>query len=255
LAQEQAELDRERAVNELMTRAVDQVYKNPNNLDGVASETGLEVRKLGPVTRASSEGVLANPAVKRAAFDEVRIQDGTISDPIELAPGHSVLVRVAGHTPESARPLDQVRDDVAAAIRADRAREAAKARAEALLARLRGGETLDALAEAEEQPAPQPMPGVMRGMPIPDIAVNQAMFATAVPQDGKPTPGMALLDDGSVVLFTIDAVTPGDIATISAEERRMLEDQLRQVAGMEDVKAYTTGLRKGMDVTVFEENL
>ncbi|QDH70550.1 peptidyl-prolyl cis-trans isomerase [Marilutibacter alkalisoli] len=255
LVREQAELDRERAVNELMTRAVDQVYKNPNNLGGVATTTGLEVQTLGPVTRASNSGIMAHAAVKRVAFDEVRIQDGTISDPIEIGPGHHVLLRVAKHEPERARPLDEVRDDVVAAIQADRTQKAAKARAEALLARLGKGETLEAIAEAEGLPAPQPMPGVMRGMPLPDIAVNQAMFAAAPPKDDKPTPGMAELPGGNVVLFTIDAVEPGDIDTISEFERTTLEEQLRQVAGFEDVQAYTAALRKSMQVTVFEENL
>ncbi|MCF7223448.1 peptidyl-prolyl cis-trans isomerase [Marilutibacter chinensis] len=255
LAREQAETDRERAVNDLMTRVVDQVYKNPNNLDGVAAEASLAVQKLGPVGRDSSDGIMANPAVKRAAFDEARIQDGTISDPIELEPGHHVLIRVASHQPERARPLDQVRDEVVAAIRADRARQAAKAEAEALLARMKEGETLQAIAESKSLPEPQPMPGVMRGMPMPDIVVNQAMFAAEPPKEGAPTPGMAVLPGGGAVLFTVDKVLPGDTATISDAEREMLQEQLRQVAGVDDVKAYTAALRKQMQVAVFEENL
>lgn len=255
LAREQAEADRERAINDLMTRVVDQVYKNPNNLEGVATEAGLAVQKLGPVGRASSEGIMANPAVKRAAFDETRIQDGTISDPIELSTGHHVLLRVAAHEPERARPLDQVRDEVVAAIRADRAQQAAKAEAEALLERLRKGETLDAIAESKQLPPPQPMPGMMRGMPVPDIAVNQAVFAVKAPKSGQTTPGMAILPGGGAVLFSVDTVTPGDSATIGEAERDMLRGQLRQVTGIDDVKAYTAALRKAMRVTVFEENL
>ncbi|KAB8198792.1 peptidylprolyl isomerase [Lysobacter maris] len=255
LAREQAEADRERAINDLMTGVVDQVYKNPNNLDGVAAEAQLQVQKLGPVSRDSGDGIMANPAVKRAAFDEARIQDGTISDPIEMEPGHHVLIRVAAHQPERARPLDEVRDEVIAAVRADQVMQATKADAEALLERLKKGETLQAIAESKSLPEPQAMPGIMRGMPLPDAAVNEAMFAVQAPKEGSPTPGMAMLSSGGAVLFTVDKVTPGDGETIGEGEREMLREQLRQVAGVDDLKAYTARLRQQMQVSVFEENL
>jgi len=231
------------------------VLKNPSSLGPAARELNLPVRTLGPVARNSSEGILATGAVKRQAFDETRIQDGTVSDPIEIAPNHSVLLRVAAHTPERAQPLAQVRDQVIAAVRADRTSKAAAKEADALLARLAGGETLAQVATSKGLPPPTVMPGVQRGMPVPDPAVSEAIFAAAVPPAGKATPGKSVLPGGNVVLFTVDKVTPGDIAAMPPAQREQMRDQLAGIAADEELQSLVKSLRKGMKVKVVEQNL
>src|SRR5690606_35156171 len=127
LEAEQAEVARERAYNELTGKLVDQALKNPSALAPAANAVGLPLQKLGPFSRENGTGIAANPAVVRAAFSEVRIQDGTVSDPIEIAPGHSVVIRVTDHTAERALSLEEVRERVVAEIRGDRMRKAAAA--------------------------------------------------------------------------------------------------------------------------------
>src|SRR5690606_42006121 len=96
-AQGQPQRSRERALNDLASRLVDQVYKNPTWLAAAAQAAGLQVQRIGPVARGAGEGIFSSPAVQRAAFSEALVEDGTVSDPIEIAPGHSVLLRVVGH--------------------------------------------------------------------------------------------------------------------------------------------------------------
>jgi peptidyl-prolyl cis-trans isomerase D len=255
LLREQAEADRERAFNDLSGKVVDLVLKNPSSLVQAGSELKLPVQKLGPVARNASEGILAAPAVKRAAFSEAMVQDGTVSDPIEIGEIHSVFIRVAAHTPERAQPLAQVRDRVIAAVRADRARKAAEKEADALLARLRAGETLAAVAASRNLPPPEVVPNIPRGAPIPDAAVSEAIFATAAPAPGKPTPGKTVLADGRIVLFALDKVTPGDTTQLAGPQREMLQQQIAQIGGGDDLKALVSALRKRMKVRVVEQNL
>ncbi|MBB1089070.1 SurA N-terminal domain-containing protein [Lysobacter sp. SG-8] len=255
LAREQAEADRASAANELVTRVVDQIYKNPNDLSGVASATGLDVQTVGPVARDASDGVLAFPAVKREAFDEVLIQDGTISDPVEIEAGRHVVLRVTAHQASSTQPLDAVRETVDAAVRADRARKAARRQGAALLGRLKAGETLASVAESKGLAEPNPIPGLQRGMPVPNEAINRAMFAAQAPSGEAPTPGMEVMEDGTIALFVIEAVTPGDDTAINAAQSEMLKGQLEQVRGYDDAQAYTRSQRLRMQVRVFEENL
>src|SRR3546814_5818369 len=77
---------------------VDQPLKNPSALAPAANAVGLPLQKLGPFSRENGTGIAASPAVVREAFSEELIQDGTVSNPIEIAPGHSVVIRVTGHT-------------------------------------------------------------------------------------------------------------------------------------------------------------
>lgn len=252
LALEQAEADRERAFNEISGTLVDEVLENPSALAPAAQAVGLPVQQSGRFTRDASDGIAAYPAVRRAAFSESLIEDGTVSDPIELGPDHYVWIRVVEHNPERAQPLAQVRDQVTSAIRAERAREAAAQRAEALLARLRAGQTLEELAVAEELPAPQNLPDVQRGMPLPEPSVTESIFAAPAPAEGQATPGMSVLSDGSTVLFTVEQVLPGDVQQVDPQQREMLQQQVSEFGGGADAQALVRALRERMKIEVDE---
>jgi len=255
LAHEQAEVDRERTVSDFTSRLVDLTLKNPSSLGPAARDMNLPLQKLGPFARTSTEGIAANPALQRVAFSEDAIQSGQISDPIELAPGHSVLIRVTAHTPEQAQPLAKVRDQVIAAVRADRAAKAAVKDAQALVARVNQGETLDAIAASKLLPPPQVLPGVPRGAPIPEESVSDAIFAVPAPVAGKLSAGHAVLSNGGIALFAVSQVTPGDVAGLPAQQREMLQQQIAQVGGGDDVRALVDALRKRVKVQVVEQNL
>ncbi|HEY5972973.1 MAG TPA: SurA N-terminal domain-containing protein, partial [Pseudoxanthomonas sp.] len=81
LAREQAEVDGERAYNDLAGRLVNEVLKNPTALGPAAKSVGLPVQRIGPFSRAGATGIAAHPAVLRAAFSDTLVQDGTVSDP------------------------------------------------------------------------------------------------------------------------------------------------------------------------------
>ena len=250
----QALADRERAFNDLIGRLVDQVYRNPSSLGPAAREAGLPVQKAGPFTRGGGEGIAAHPAVQRAAFSDALVQDGTVSDPIELGTNHSVLIRVTAHQPEHDRPLAEVRDEVVAAIRADRARKALLADVDAAVAEVAAGKPLAEVAEGKGWPH-MPVPGMRRGMPVPSQEANAAVFAAPVPAEGKVSAGRVVQDDGSIVLYAVEKVTPGGASEASAEERAMLATQLSRMAGDEDAMALLRALRKRMRVTTVEARL
>ncbi|HEY5781406.1 MAG TPA: peptidylprolyl isomerase [Lysobacter sp.] len=255
LAREQAEADRERAFNDVSSRLVDQVYKNPSSLAPAAREVNLPVQKLGPFARTGAPGIAATPAVLRAAFSDSLIEDGTVSDPIEIAPGHSVMIRVVAHAAERALPLAQVREKVTAAIHADRTRKAATKEAETLLARLRSGETLEALAASKQLPPPQALGNVPRGAPVPEPSQPDAFFSVPAPAAGKTSPGMAVLSRGDIVLFTVNKVTPGDVNTMPPGQRQMLMQQVAQIGGSDDADAFVKAMRKRVRINVVERNL
>ncbi|WP_202845641.1 SurA N-terminal domain-containing protein [Luteimonas saliphila] len=254
LAQEQAQADRERAFNDLVGSFVDEVYRNPTELTAAAKQANLEVRTAGPIARGEGEGAIAMPAVQRAAFSDSLVQDGTVSDPIEIAPDRNVLIRVTHHEPERALTVNEARERIVAAIRADRARKRVEAEADALVEQLAGGESLQALTDARSLQR-QNMLGVPRGAPVPDAAAAEAYFRVPVPTEGKVSPGKAVLPDGSVVVFTVDKVTPGDASEAAEEERDMFRQQMAALVGREDADTLLRALRRQMKVTVVESNL
>lgn len=254
LAQEQAEADREKAFNDQAGRLVDLVYKNPTALEPAAREMNLPVQKLGPFPRGAGTGLAANPAIQRAAFSETLVQDGTVSDPIEIAPNHTVLIRVVDHKPERTQLLAEVRDRIVAAVRADRSRKASAAAADAFLARVAKGETLDAVAASQGLQAIA-VPAVQRGAPIPAPEANEAVFAVAKPAPGKVSTGKADLPDGSHVVFAVGKVEPGSKDALPAAQREQMRSQMAQMKGIDAAQAYVNAVRKRMKVEVAEDRL
>lgn len=253
LAAEQLKADSENAFSDLSGRLVDQVYKNPTSLEGAAAALKLPLQTVGPFTRATASGIAANPAVLRAAFSDVLVQDGTVSDPITIAPNHSVMIRVTDHSAEQALPLDKARDQVIAAIRADRTRQASAKAADALLAKLTAGQTLQALA-ASEQLQVSPLPGLPRTQPVPTPEINRAVFAAKAPSEGKPSYGKVAVQ-GRYVVYAVTKVTPPDLSQVTAEQKEQFKQQLDQVDGMASAKAFVQAMRKHYKVQIEEGNL
>ncbi|MGJ4802350.1 SurA N-terminal domain-containing protein [Luteimonas sp. SDU82] len=254
LAQEQAQADRERAFNDLVGGFVDEVYRNPTELTTAAKQAGLEVRTAGPIARGQGEGVLAVPAVQRAAFSEGLVQDNTASDPIEVGPDRSVIIRVTKHEPERALTVGEARERIVAAIRADRAAKQVQAQADAMVEQLNAGEPLQLLADAASLQL-QDIKGMPRGTPVPDAAAAEAYFRAPVPAEGKVSAGRVGLADGSMVVFTVSKVTPGDASEATDVERDMFRQQMAAVIGSEDAQTLQRALRQQMKVTVVESRL
>ena len=254
LAKEQADADREKAFNDLSGKLVDLVYKNPTTLAPAARAVNLPVRKTGPVARGQGTGIAANPAVQRAAFSDTLIQDGTVSDPIELGPEHSVLIRVTEHTQAHAMPLAQVSGQVIAAIRRDRAAKAAAVVADAMVAQLRSGTQVPAIAAAH-QLQPSMLPGLPRGMPLPDAESAAAFFLAPPPAPGKVSADKVVLADGRIVVFAVSRIIPGDPKEATPDQRLQLQQQLTQVSGNADAEALVKTLRRRMKIKVAEDRL
>lgn len=253
LAAEQLKADNERAFTDLSGRLVDLVYKNPTSLEGPAKEMGLPVQTLGPFTRTTASGIAANPAVLRAAFSDILTQDGTVSDPIEIAPNHNVMIRVTDHSPEQALPLVKAREQVIAAIRTDRSRQASEKAADALLAKLKAGQTLQALAVSEKLQV-SPLPGLPRTQPVPTPEINRAVFGAQAPTEGKPSYGKVAVQ-GRYLVYAVTKVTPANLAEVLPEQKKAFTDQLNQIDGMAAAKAYIDAMRKHYKVQTEEANL
>ena len=254
LAREQALADRERGFSDLVGQLTDLVYQNPSSLAPAAERLGLQVQTLGPFSRDETVGIGAAPEVKRLAFSEAMIEDGTASDPIQLGPEHSVVIRVVEHAPEEPRPLAEVREQVIAAVRADRTQKAAVAAADALVERLGKGEAIaEAAAAAGAELAP--LPGLPRGVPAPSPEGNRAIFAVAPPVDGKPSAGRFELQGGRQAVFVVNAVHPGKPEELQGQQRSSLRAQFEQVDGNAAAEAYVAAVRKGFEVVVEESQL
>ncbi len=254
-AQLQAELqesERERAFNELSGKLVDQVYKNPSALEPAARAVGLAVQTTPAFGRGGGPGIAADPKVLRAAFSDMLIQDGTASDPIELTPSRSVMIRVLEHEPERPLALSAVANAVIAAIRADRQRRASEAAADKLVEAAKAG-GLSAAAAAAGLAAIN-VDGLQRGAVVPSPEAVEEFFATPRPRD-KAIPVNRVEVGGQYLVYAVRAVRDGDLTQVSAQQRSQLRGQLAQAAGMGAQQAYVRAARAKYNISVADDRL
>jgi peptidyl-prolyl cis-trans isomerase D len=141
----------------------------------------------------------------------------------ETADGGYFVVEVAEITPQRVKSLDEARDQVADAWRAERRQELARERAEALLARAKESSSLDQLA-GEQGVSMQPIGPVKRtgegagqGM---DRALVRALFAT---EPGKVADEAVPAGDGFALVVADEVIAADPLADPDAVERLRTE--------------------------------
>ena len=189
-----------------------------------------------------------------AAFSEEVRAEGVNSQILELANDHLLVVRVAERRAARRPPLDEVREAVSERYRAQRARELAREQGEALLAQLRAGTSLTALAAAEglEQVA---LPALRRDdREQPQELVN-AVFQVPRPAAGEIGHAGVPLANGDYVLIELTAVNDGELAARPQAESTELRGTLQRLHGSAELAGVVGSLRQRADVRVNSGNL
>lgn len=221
---------------------------NAEGLDKPAAELGLTVQRSEAVTRGQAGGLFANPALRDAAFSEDVLEAGHNSDVIELAGGSWVVLRVHEYQPRTVRPLDEVRDEVRAAVAEARASEALTAAAETAVATLRSGTALEDYATAQGYEW-QVEYGTRRDNPLAPRAVLDRAFELPAPA-GESRVEYVTAPTGDVQVLELMAVEPGSLEALSELEQQQLRMQVsREYAGSVDAE-FQSGLRERADISV-----
>lgn len=245
---------KDRVYNDLAGKLTDKTYQNPSSLEPAAQELGLKIQSTPLFSRAGGPGIAADPKVLKAAFSDDVLAQGNNSNLIELGTGHAVVIRVDKHVAASTKPLAEVEDAVRQKVIAQRESAAAKKQADALLARLEKGESLDTVADSVSAKV-QKVDGVMRAQPSLLPALEKKAFLMPHPQSGKPEYTEVELDDGSFALLALDKVEGADMSKIHPEEREMLRGQMVKAYGAEATQEFIGQLRSRTEITIFKDRL
>ncbi|WP_087718833.1 SurA N-terminal domain-containing protein [Salinicola salarius] len=205
--------------NERVQKLTDDAYQ-ADDLESVAEEMGLTVQTSDWFSQdAGGEDVLSNPDAAAAAFSSDVLEDGYNSDVIETDDQQRVVLRVVDHREASTLPLDEVRDQVLAAVKIEQTRQQLQARAEEVLVALRNGDDVPGLdwqqadsvtRDADSVPAP----------------ILQEAFRLSRPQAGAVTWGQTESQSG-VAIVGVEAVTAGDASSDDADFVTRLAQRLQ----------------------------
>ena len=136
---------------EKLNEAIDELNRlayESGDLAAIAEQFSKKVEETPLFTRQGGSGVAADKKVIDAAFSDAVLKDGANSEAIELADGSVLVVRIGKHEPARDQTLDEVKDQVVATLKQQKARDKASSTADEVLARLQKGEALEALGDA-----------------------------------------------------------------------------------------------------------
>lgn len=251
------ELRQQRAENrfyEITQNLANLSYEHPDSLEPAAQALNVPIQDSGWFTRKGGEGIAAYPKLADSAFSEDVLKRGLNSEPIDLEPGHVVVLRVKAHQDPTPRTLEEAREDIVKALREQKARETIAKDAETLKARAAKGESLSTLA-AEFGGEFKNAGLVGRDAAGVDNAVLFAAFRLPQPDTGKVALGVTALANGDQAVLEVARVAPGSKDAVPEDERKALAQQLAQQAGSEQFDKLLDSLRVKTKVVIYSDRL
>lgn len=230
-------------------------YEQPDSLEPAAEALGLSIQHAGPFTRDGGEGIAQDPAFADAAFRSDLIASGTNSEVLELGPTHAVVIRVADHQAATPKPLDDVRDEVEAALRQVEAGKEAMRLGKALLEQLEGGADPQQVAteHGREWVADGDISRSNKELPA---EVLQALFSAAPPPKdsvGSFTGTQSGASD--YMLLWISSVTDSDVDASDTVKQQQMAATLARIKAQAEYTALLASLRQSADIKVFTQNI
>ena len=127
----------------------DAVNEHPDSLAAAGDKVHLKAATAERLTRADIDTKFST-GVSTALWAPEVLKEGMATMPVEIGNTRMVAARVTHYEPSRLPALSDVKDEALGRVREARVREAAKARGEALLARLKKGEDLKTVMDAEQ---------------------------------------------------------------------------------------------------------
>ncbi|MYL24124.1 peptidylprolyl isomerase [Halomonas alkaliantarctica] len=215
LRQDVAMREVEDEFNQRVQQLIDESFA-ADDLQSVADDIGLTLKESDWLAKGEGEGVLSEPGVMEAAFSEEVLEEGYNSEVVELDNDRRLVLRVAEHRDATVLPLEEVRDQVEAAVRARKQQEALVEEAKTLLS--------DPDSEAIDW---QEADSVSResDTTLPRMIV-QAAFRMPHPEEDESTYRYVELPQG-VALIALDEVSEGQVDEQTERFVAQLAEQLR----------------------------
>lgn len=215
------------------------VYEHPDNLDEASSQLGLPLQQSAPFARSGGAGIASNQKVVAAAFTDKVLKDGENSEVIEVNDKHLVVLRLREHTPEKQRPLGEVKAQITAQLKKDKAKLRAEEVADALLTRLAKGEDPRVLAKEAKVEWRRVANAAREGSELPPAVVTQA-FRMPRPADIASTARTAMPEGGQALIALYGVASP---SVIGSDESGMLKRQLQQANAQAAINSMIASLR------------
>jgi peptidyl-prolyl cis-trans isomerase D len=226
-----------------------------DDLAPVAAASGLPIKTLMGFPRTGDPAVFENSAaVVQAAFAEEIVDSGRLSELVELAEDHVLVLRVTAHHLPTTKPLDEVREEIREELVRERAQELAEEAARAFLADVeRGGDPAESA--AARGGVWNPAMWITRTDAAVPTEVLSAAFGLPKTDAAAPRREIVALAGGGQAVIVLTGVEAGEPESMTQEEREQRRQQLADQAARAELTGYAGSIRESADVRVPDEIL
>ncbi|MDH3978617.1 MAG: peptidylprolyl isomerase, partial [Gammaproteobacteria bacterium] len=229
--------------------ADDLALENPDSLEPVAEETGLEIKTVETFTRSGGEPFGYDQTLVDTVFSAAVLDDGENSPLIELSNDRALILRVAEYRPSELEPIELVSTRAAERVKLQKAVDLARSRGEEALQRINGGESITVVAEDIGFSVVE-TGLVSRNVDTIDAELMAAVFRTQAASDDNLSYYGLPLARGGYALYRVDEVVPGQPEAIDQQARDERKRTLAAQTGSGSLGALIADLRDRADVAV-----
>lgn len=222
-------------------------FEQPDSLEGLSSELGLEIRTAEGISRSAGSGIFGNITLRESIFTDEVLEQGFNSPAVEYLENRAVVARVSSRYEPETIPLEEVADQIRAELISEQAQLALAGAHAEVLERLQAGESVSVVAE-EAGLEWQTHQLVRRNQPGIPPEVLSATFSMERPVAGKQV-GSAAGSGGTRYVVTMTRVEDGDLSTMTEAEIAGMRQFLANRASSQDIDGYFRALEIDASIT------
>nr|WP_153879394.1 peptidylprolyl isomerase [Citrobacter freundii] len=230
----------------LQQKVSDAASNDNESLAGAEQAAGMKAVETGWFSRDSLPEELNFKPVSDIIFNGGLVGEngtpGSNSDIITVDGDRAFVLRIAEHKAEAVKSLAEVKDQVTALVKHNKAEQQAKLDADKLLAALKAGKGDEAMKAAGLSFGEAKTLSRTGQDPL-----SQAAFGLALPANDKPSYGVANDMQGNVVLLALDAVKAG---SMPEEQKKAMVQGITQNNAQIVFEALMSNLRKAAKIKV-----
>ncbi|AST78747.1 TPA: peptidylprolyl isomerase [Citrobacter farmeri] len=230
----------------LQQKVSDAANNDTESLAGAEQAAGAKAVQTGWFSHDNLPEELNFKPVSDAIFDGALVGEngapGRNSDIITVDGDRAFVLRISEHKAEAVKPLSEVKDQVTALVKRNKAEQQAKLDAEKLLVELKAGKGAEAMKAA----------GLSFGESktlsrTGQDPVSQAAFGLSLPAKDQPSYGIANDMQGNVVLLALDDVKAG---SMPEEQKKAMVQGITQNNAQIVFEALMSNLRKAAKIKI-----
>jgi peptidyl-prolyl cis-trans isomerase D len=203
-----------------------------NDLESVAKELDLAQKETSYFSRSSSTGELDYKTVKDMIFGDQQIQEGSLSEVIEVSDGMAFIVQVSDFRPQALKSFIEVESEVTSALKLSLANTKLQSEVQESLNKSKEGVDLESIASSKE----------LELVSYKALARNSSLLPNNVIAEvfGMPRSALsegtaaAYFENGDSIVYRLDKVNESK-SVISSEEKEGFKAYILSERGLAEL--------------------